>query len=96
MRSFSALALGLTLVDFSAARVATGSVQQRDEQSNSGLVGWFSRLFKKDIEQRAALDTCVVDDYYNFVYNSSFGENFCRDLIEYDNVTVTQDFQPRT
>lgn len=95
MRSIPALALSLTLVDLSAARVTTASLQQREEQS-AGIVGWLSRLFKKDIEQRAALDTCVVDSYYNFVYNSTSGGNFCRALIDYPNVTVTEDFQPYT
>lgn len=96
MRSFSALALGLTLVDLSAARVATGSVQQREEQQRTGLVGWLSRLFKKDVEQRAPLDTCVVDSYYDFVNNSTFGEEFCRDLMHYPNITSVQDFQSTT
>lgn len=96
MRSLSALALGLALFDLSTARATTGPVQELEEQPNTGLVGWISRLFKKDIEQRAALDRCVVDSYYHFVYNSTFGGNFCRALIDYPNVTVVEDFQPVT
>ncbi|EME49414.1 hypothetical protein DOTSEDRAFT_115999, partial [Dothistroma septosporum NZE10] len=94
MRTSSALALGLCLIDLSTARVTTGTVQERKEESDAGFMGWFNRLFNRDVEQRAALDTCVIDSYYDFVDNSTFGSNFCQDLMNYPNVTVVQNFQP--
>lgn len=95
MRSFQALALGLTLIDTSAARVtnAPTDVQHRDTTGN-GLVNWLTRLFRKDVEERAVLDTCVIDAYYTFAMDPVVGKSMCQALMKYPNQTDVVDYTP--
>lgn len=96
MRSFTALAFGLSLVDLSTARVAHKS--HSDTQKRSGNVAsFFNRLLRKSdhVEARAALAmTCNLDTYYDFVDDSDFGQGFCATLMNYPNVTIVSDYTP--
>lgn len=100
MRSFSALALSLSLVNLSVARVAHDPRPDIEERGTGNAVAnWFNQLFRKDadvtIEQRQADPrVCAHDDYWNFVHNSSFGESFCRKYMDYPEVTEVNDFTP--
>ena len=101
MRWFLTLALGLTLIDLSAARVAhnTGSDLQR-RNSDNAILNWFNRILREDvdnsIESRQDDNACYVDTFYNFVYNSSDGEDFCRSFMNYPPVTNVVDVTPTT
>ncbi|KAK4549411.1 hypothetical protein LTR36_006408 [Oleoguttula mirabilis] len=100
--SFFATALCLSLIQTSDARAhgRSSQLQIRDgkaevQEARHGVVDWFKHLFKKDdaLERRQE-STCVEDDFYNFVNNSTFGESFCQSYIEYPNTTVTADYTP--
>lgn len=86
MRSYTALALGLTLVHNAVGRVANSpaDVQQREVAETNAVRKLFNRLFKK-----AAAATCYQDNYYDFVHDPDFGPDFCQAYISYPNTTVT-------
>jgi len=87
MRSYTALALGLTLAHHAAGRVANPptdlELQQREVPQQNAVRRIFNRLFKK-----AAAATCYQDNYYDFVHDPSFGQDFCKAYITYPNTTV--------
>lgn len=101
-QSFFATALCLSLIQTSDAR-AHGrfpQLQIRDggavvQDARHGVVDWFRHLFKKDdsIERRQE-SICPEDIYFQFVYNSSFGQDFCESFVNYPNTTVTADYTP--
>lgn len=88
MRSSAIVAIGLSLIHASDARVANtpAGPQQRDAEpsSNNIVRQLFNRLFKK-----AAAATCYQDNYYNFLNDPEFGSSFCQQYITYSNTTVT-------
>jgi hypothetical protein len=96
MKSFVAVALCLSLLStFAFARIPHSyrQLQERDDESQSpnSIFSWFTRLLKRQQEQ----DVCYQDEYYDFVTNSTFGQNFCEDLgVSYPNRTVVEDFTP--
>ena len=100
MRSFSALALGLSLADISTARVAHDPRPDLERRDGGKVVfHWFNQLFRKDADstigqRQEPVGTCYIDDYFNFVHNSSFGEEFCRDYMSYPVVTEVDDYTP--
>ena len=85
MRSYTALAFGLTLAHHAVGLVATPplDLQQREPEQNA-VRRLFNRLFKK-----AAAATCYQDNYYDFVSDPDFGPGFCQAYITYPNTTVT-------
>ena len=97
MKSFAAVALCLSLIStFATARIPHSyrDLQERDEQPNSviGVLNWINKLFKREIYKR---ETCYQDEFYNFVFNSSFGSEFCEDLgVAYPERTIVVDFTP--
>jgi hypothetical protein len=94
MKSFVALALCLSLFNtFATARIPHSyrQLQERNDESQSpnAILSWLSRLFKRQE------DVCYQDQYYDFVNNSTFGQNFCRVLgVQYPNQTVVEEFTP--
>lgn len=94
MKSLVTLGLCLSLIiTFATARIPHSyrQLQERDDESQSpnALLGWLSRLFKRQ------QDVCYQDQYYDFVNNSTFGQNFCRVLgVQYPNQTVVEEFTP--
>ena len=108
MRSFSTLALGLTLIDLSAARVAHNAengIERRE--SDSPVLNWFNRMLRKDVDnslesRQASVPSddddgdCYIDAFYNFVFNTTDGEEFCRDLMNYPAVINVLDVTPTT
>jgi len=98
MKSFVAVALCLSLISsFAQARIPHSyrQLQERDDdfQSPNGIFNWFSRLLKR--QQKRQQDVCYQDEYYDFVTNSTFGQNFCQSLgVSYPNSTVVEDFTP--
>jgi hypothetical protein len=98
MKSFVAVALCLSLISTSAfARIPHSyrQLQERDEemQSLNGVLNWFNQILKR--QQKRQQDVCYQDQYYDFVNNSTFGQNFCRVLgISYPNRTVVEEFTP--
>jgi hypothetical protein len=94
MKSFVAVALCLSLLStFTLARIPHSyrQLQERDDESQSpnGIFAWFSRLLKRQE------DVCYQDQYYDFVKNSTFGQNFCEVLgVSYPNRTVVEEFTP--
>ena len=102
MKSFVAVALCLSLVSsFASARIPHSyrQLQERDDESQSpnGVLNWFSRLLKRQqkSQQKRQQDVCYQDEYYDFVTNSTFGQNFCQNFgISYPNRTVVEEFTP--
>lgn len=94
MKSFVAVALCLSLLStFTLARIPHSyrQLQERDEelQSPNGILSWFSRLLKRQ------QNVCYQDQYYDFVNNSTFGQNFCQVLgVTYPNRTIVEEFTP--
>ncbi|PPJ59988.1 hypothetical protein CBER1_02696 [Cercospora berteroae] len=88
MRSSAIVAIGLSLIHASDARVTNtpAGPQQRDaEPSSTNIVRQlFNRLFKK-----AAAATCYQDNYYTFLNDPEFGSSFCQQYLTYSNTTVT-------
>lgn len=89
-------ALCLSLVLNASARVPHSfqDVARRNAEPEDGIWGWLHRLFKREIFTRQSDGICYQDQYYDFVYNSSFGEAVCQALIEYPNRTTTVDYTP--
>ena len=109
MRSFIAVALCLSLTHSCSARIPHSHRQlaERDAEPESSnfVMALFKRLFTVDLIPRqdapsnstqgsSTNGTCYQDEYYNFVYNSSFGEDLCQMLINYPNQTTTVDYTP--
>jgi hypothetical protein len=98
MKSFVAVALCLSLLSsFALARIPHSyrQLQERDDelQSPNGVLDWFNRMLKR--QQKHQQDVCYQDQYYDFVNNSTFGQNFCEVLgVSYPNRTVTEEFTP--
>jgi sensor domain CHASE-containing protein len=98
MKSFVAVALCLSLFStFARARIPHSyrQLQERDDelQSPDRLLNWFMRMLKR--QQKRQQDVCYQDQYYDFVNNSTFGQNFCQVLgISYPNRTIVDDFTP--
>jgi len=96
MKSFVALALCLSLFNnFATARIPHSyrQLQEGDDESQSPnvVLSWLGRLFKRQEDE----DVCYQDQYYDFVNNSTFGQNFCRTLgVQYPNRTVVEEFTP--
>jgi hypothetical protein len=88
MHSFTALAIGLVIVAPSSARSTSGpytDLEHRDTSTNTGnVMSWINRFFR-----RQAPESCVEDEYFNFAYNSTFGQSFCMAYMTYPNTTVT-------
>ncbi|CZT22820.1 uncharacterized protein RCC_08526 [Ramularia collo-cygni] len=94
MRSLQALALGLALTQSSSARVTNGATLEDRQVStpNSGSVAnWLGRLF-----HREAQITCFEDEYYEFVSQPTFGEQFCQEFMSYPAFTTTVVTSPVT
>lgn len=93
MRSFATVALCLTLVHISDARVphSFGDLTQREAepeaQPDVGILGWLRRLLRRDLDKRQE-ETCYEDDYYTFVGSNALGEPFCQKFMNYPNRTV--------
>ena len=96
MRSLSALALGLSLASITSARVANApaEVQRRNNESQSEKSVWNLYGLLRRFEKKAALATCYQDDFYYAVFNSSWGERLCADIMNYPNTTVTVGYTP--
>ncbi|KXT07351.1 hypothetical protein AC578_421 [Pseudocercospora eumusae] len=96
MRSLSALALGLSLASITSARVANtpAEVQRRNNESQSEKSIWNLYGIFKRLEKKAALATCYQDDFYYAVFNSSWGERLCAEIMNYPNNTVTVGYTP--
>lgn len=101
MKNSTAVALSLWLCFHIAnARIPHSyrQLQERNDEvtSHESFLAWASRLFKRQNEaQGTSQDVCLQDEYYGFVTNSSFGENFCELLgIDYPNRTVVVDYTP--
>ncbi|GAB7330528.1 hypothetical protein MBLNU13_g02122t1 [Cladosporium sp. NU13] len=98
MKSLVAVALCLSLIgSFAFARIPHSyrQLQERDDelQSPNGLLNWFSRVLNR--QQKRQQEVCYQDQYYDFVNNSTFGQNFCQVLgISYPNRTVVEEFTP--
>lgn len=93
MRSVAALALCLSLVHVSTARVPHSfrDLIQRDArleaQPHDGILGWLTKLLRREIKLRQDA-TCYEDEYYTFVGSAALGEGFCQDYMGYPNRTV--------
>ena len=103
MRSCISAALCLSLIATCSARIPHSYKQlahrDPDPKPSNLIVRLFNKLFKRDLEVRQSSSnssngTCYQDDYYYFVYNSTFGEKVCQMFIDYPNVTTTYDYTP--
>lgn len=69
------------------------------EKPSNVFFDFLKKLFRRDLSPRqdpsnASTGTCYQDEYYNFVYNNSFGENICHLFVDYPNETTTFDYMP--
>lgn len=100
--SFVATALCLSLVQTMINARATNNRQMQhghaDIASHNGVFKWLGSLFTRDVVERqdtgSRSEICVEDEYYYFVYNSSFGQNFCGEYVNYQNLTTITDYIP--
>ena len=93
--SFFAQALCLSLYSSSDARPQLENRNEAIEarQPRNAVVQWFGHMFRRD-DGHESRDVCKQDNYYYFVNNSTMGEAFCRDYLDYPNTTVTVDYTP--
>lgn len=96
MKSFAAVALCLSLTNtFANARIPHSyrQLQERDDEARSPnvIVKWLNAFLKPRQEQ----EVCYQDQYYNFVANSSTGQEVCEVIgVVYPDRTVVEEYTP--
>lgn len=97
-QSFFATALYLTLTSTLVdARAYPGlQIRNANAESNAAPLSWLKRIVKKgdSLLPRQDAGICYQDDFYKFVNNSTFGEDFCRSFVQYPNTTVVVEYTP--
>jgi len=108
MRSFIAAALCLSLLQSCSALIPHSYRQLAQPEAeltpSNVFLNLFSKLLRRDTssaeqglfprQDASTNSTCYQDEYYTFVYNSSFGQSICELLVDYPNETTTVDYTP--